>query len=100
MTSRIAAKKAERNDPTLKTDKIFAIRSIDKQLKDFWGYAKSSKGGIADVEDYINEDLVDSSIHRSLLEMIPDMLTSSVFSVPSSVWSGGLRISTRQTMTR
>ena len=49
-----AAKKAERNDPTLKTDKIFAIRSIDKQLKDFWGYAKSSKGGIADVEDYIN----------------------------------------------
>ena len=72
----IAAKKAERNDPTLKTDKIFAIRSIDKQLKDFWGYAKSSKGGIADVEDYINEDLVDSSIHRSLLEMIPDMLTS------------------------
>ena len=71
-----AAKKAERNDPTLKTDKIFAIRSIDKQLKDFWGYAKSSKGGIADVEDYINEDLVDNSIHRSLLEMIPDMLTS------------------------
>ena len=71
-----AAKKAERNDPTLKTDKIFAIRSIDKQLKDFWGYAKKSKGGIADVEDYINEELVDSSIHRSLLEMIPDMLTS------------------------
>ena len=31
----IAAKKAERNDPTLKTDKIFAIRSIDKQLKDY-----------------------------------------------------------------
>lgn len=28
------------------------------------------------MEDYINEDLVDSSIHRSLLEMIPDMLTS------------------------
>lgn len=28
------------------------------------------------MEDYINEDLVDNSIHRSLLEMIPDMLTS------------------------
>ena len=30
------------------------------------------------MEDYINEDLVDNSIHRSLLEMIPDMLTPAL----------------------
>lgn len=73
---RKAAKKAERNEDTLKTDKVFEIRSLDKQFKNFWAYIKDAKRGIADVEDFINEDAVDNAIHKPLLEMIPDILTS------------------------
>ena len=36
-----ASKKAERNDSTLKTDKVFEIRVIDRQLKNFWTYSVS-----------------------------------------------------------
>ena len=71
-----AARKAERNESTLKTDKIFEIRSVDRQLKNFWAYEKESKSGIADVEEFINAESVDNVIHKSLLEMVPDILTS------------------------
>ncbi len=71
-----AARKAEHNDPVLKTDRVFEIRTLERQFKNFWAYSKESKSGIADVEDYINEDSVDGAIHRQVLEMVPDILTS------------------------
>jgi len=71
-----AAKKAEHNDSTLKTDRIFETRAVDRMLKNFWAYAKDSKSGIVDVEDYINEESIDKVIHKNLLELIPDILTS------------------------
>ena len=37
---------------------------------------RRSQGGICDIEDYINEDETDSLIHKRLLDLVPDMLTS------------------------
>ena len=71
-----ASKLAERRENGLKTDRIFEIRALDRQFKNFWAYTKECKSGIADVEEYINDETVDGTIHKSLLEMIPDILTS------------------------
>lgn len=57
-------------------DGIFGNSYLDKKIDDFRGSINKSQEGIGDVEDYINEEEVDLHIHKRLLEMVPDILTS------------------------
>lgn len=49
---------------------------LDEQLDEFQHDLNHSQSGICDIEDYVNEDKVDQLIHRRMLELIPDVMTS------------------------
>lgn len=55
---------------------IFENRYLDERLEDFTDSITKRQEGIGDVEEYINEEEVDLHIHKRLLEMVPDILTS------------------------
>lgn len=71
-----ASRKAEENSTQLKDGQVFENKEMDGQLQSFYRYVEESESGIGDVEDYINEEVVDSSIHKRLLDMAPDVFTS------------------------
>lgn len=55
---------------------IFDHHYLDKKMDNFTTSIDKSQEGIGEIEDYINEDEVDVHIHKRLLEMVPDILTS------------------------
>lgn len=65
----------EEEEATL-PENLFGIDSLDERYGEFRGFVKKSQSGLADIEDYINEDVIDSLIGKKLLDLIPDILTS------------------------
>lgn len=57
-------------------NEIFGNTYLDKKIDTFRGSIDKSQEGIGDVEDFINEEEMDLHIHKRLLEMVPDILTS------------------------
>lgn len=57
-------------------EKIFLHPYLDKKMNEFTSCMGEAKEGIGDIEDYINEDELGLYIHKRILEMIPDILTS------------------------
>ena len=57
-------------------EKIFLHQYLDKKMNEFTSCMGEAKEGIGDIEDYINEDELGLYIHKRILEMIPDILTS------------------------
>lgn len=57
-------------------NEIFGEAYLDKKIDTFRGSIDKSQEGIGDVEDFINEEEIDLHIHKRLLEMVPDILTS------------------------
>lgn len=57
-------------------NEIFGEAYLDKKIDTFRGSIGKSQEGIGDVEDFINEEEIDLHIHKRLLEMVPDILTS------------------------
>lgn len=57
-------------------NEIFGNTYLDKKMDTFRGSIDKSQEGIGDVEDFINEEEMDLHIHKRLLEMVPDILTS------------------------
>ena len=57
-------------------EKIFLHPYLDKKMDEFTSCMGEAKEGIGDIEDYINEDELGLYIHKRILEMIPDILTS------------------------
>ena len=57
-------------------NEIFGNTYLDKKMDTFCGSIDKSQEGIGDVEDFINEEEMDLHIHKRLLEMVPDILTS------------------------
>lgn len=57
-------------------NEIFGNTYLDKKMDTFRGSIDKSQEGIGDVEDFINEEEMDLYIHKRLLEMVPDILTS------------------------
>ena len=55
---------------------ISAYGPLRKNLKRFAQDLKRSKSGILDIEDYINEDETDTLIHKRMLDIVPDILTT------------------------
>lgn len=55
---------------------IFNHALLDEKMDSFVFAVTNSEEGIVEVEEYINEDEVDVHVHKRLLEMIPDILTS------------------------
>ncbi|MDC7289715.1 MotA/TolQ/ExbB proton channel family protein [Blautia schinkii] len=57
-------------------DEIFGHSYLDKKMDNFTSSISKSQEGIGDIEEYINEEEIDLHIHKRLLEMVPDILTS------------------------
>ncbi|MGN0354447.1 MAG: MotA/TolQ/ExbB proton channel family protein, partial [Muricoprocola sp.] len=57
-------------------EQLFGYDKLDAKYKEFTRFVKKSQSGLADIEDYINEDEVDVMINKRMLELIPDILTS------------------------
>lgn len=57
-------------------EQLFGYDKLDAKYKEFTRFVKKSQSGLADIEDYINEEEVDVIINKRMLELIPDILTS------------------------
>ncbi len=57
-------------------DGLFIHKYLDQKMNNFIVGLRSSESGIDEIENYLNEDELDNHIHKRLLEMIPDILTS------------------------
>lgn len=57
-------------------DSLFDHSYLDKKMKNFLVGMRRSKEGIVDLEEYLNDEELDSYVHKRMLEMIPDILTS------------------------
>lgn len=57
-------------------EELFDHEKLDGKYAEFRSFVKKSQSGLADIEDYINEDEVDSIIGKRMIELIPDVLTS------------------------
>ena len=66
---------AGEEEGTLPED-LFGMPQLDHRYKEFRTFVKKSQSGLADIEDYINEDIVDSLVSKKMLDIIPDILTS------------------------
>ena len=55
---------------------IFHHRYLDDKMQAFTDTISQSQEGIGDIEEYLNEEDVDEHIHKRLLEMVPDIITS------------------------
>lgn len=55
---------------------LFGEETLDGKYAEFLRFVKKSQSGLADIEDYVNEDEVDALISKKMLELIPDVLTS------------------------
>lgn len=59
-----------------KLNGIFDEDYLDTKMNNFVQAVANSPEGIAEIEEYINEDEIDVHVHKRLLEMVPDILTS------------------------
>lgn len=57
-------------------EELFGMPQLDHRYQEFRTFVKKSQSGLADIEDYINEEIVDSLISKKMLDIIPDILTS------------------------
>ena len=57
-------------------EELFEEEQLDRRYTEFRKFVKKSQSGLADIEDYINEDVIDSLISKKMLDIIPDILTS------------------------
>ena len=55
---------------------IDTFRPFSRCLDSFQEDIEKSPSGICDIEDYINEDEADNYIHKRMMDLIPDVLTS------------------------
>lgn len=55
---------------------IFLEKYLDQKMDNFTASVEKSEEGIVDIEEYLNEEELDLHIHKRLLEMVPDILTS------------------------
>lgn len=55
---------------------LFIHKYLDQKMSNFIIGLRNSESGIEEIENYLNEDELDNHIHKRLLEMIPDILTS------------------------
>lgn len=55
---------------------IFSNKYLDKKMDNFTSSISKSQEGIGDIEEYISEEDIDIHLHKRLLEMVPDILTS------------------------
>ena len=65
-----------REDLEEKVRSIAFYRPLAGDIDRFISDLKRSRSGICDIEDYVNEDETDSLVHKRLLDMVPDILTS------------------------
>lgn len=57
-------------------EELFGVHRWITVIKESAQFVKKSQSGLADIEDYINEDVMESLISKKMLDIIPDILTS------------------------
>ena len=67
---------SERDSLESRIQSLDTYRPLSGALGRFLQDIRRSPGGICDIEDYINEDETDSLVHKRMLDLVPDMLTS------------------------
>ena len=55
---------------------IFSHPYLDNKMDNFTQALSNSEEQIGEIEEYLNEDELDNHIHKRLLELVPDVLTS------------------------
>ncbi|MCD7884385.1 MAG: MotA/TolQ/ExbB proton channel family protein [Lachnospiraceae bacterium] len=63
------------SDVFLRED-LFENDFLDKCYAEYCDLVAKNPDGSCDISDFINEDVIETHVHRSLLELIPDVLTS------------------------
>lgn len=76
ISQNFGGEKERREGSVLKLERLFNHPLLDQKWRSFSGYVAASRCGIGDVEDYIGLEEVDTAVHKRLLDMIPDILTS------------------------
>ena len=51
-------------------EELFEEEQLDRRYTEFRKFVKKSQSGLADIEDYINEDVIDSLISKKMLDII------------------------------
>ena len=59
-----------------KIETLSTFRPFSKCLNSFLEDIRRSQSGICDIEDYLNEEQTDSYVHKRMLDLLPDVLTS------------------------
>ncbi|MCD8075317.1 MAG: MotA/TolQ/ExbB proton channel family protein [Lachnospiraceae bacterium] len=55
---------------------FFGNEFLDKCYSEYRDLEKKHPDGSCDIRDFINEDVIETYVHRSILELIPDILAS------------------------
>lgn len=55
---------------------LFEEHFLAKKMEGFMTGMQRSEEGLVDLEEYINEEELDNHIHKKILEIVPDVLTS------------------------
>ncbi|MCD7955540.1 MAG: MotA/TolQ/ExbB proton channel family protein [Lachnospiraceae bacterium] len=63
------------SDLILRED-LFHNAFLDKCYAEYCDLVSKNPDGSCDISDFINEDVIETHVHRSLLELIPDILAS------------------------
>jgi len=64
------------DDETRLPDDFFKNDFLNKCYAEYHDLEKKHPDGSCDISDFINEDVIETYIHRSLLELLPDILAS------------------------
>ncbi|MCD7819221.1 MAG: MotA/TolQ/ExbB proton channel family protein, partial [Lachnospiraceae bacterium] len=64
------------DEETLLEDEPFQNDFLDRCYAEYCDMMRRHPDGSCDISDFINEEAIETHIHRSLLELIPDILTS------------------------
>lgn len=64
------------DDETPIPDDFFGNDFLNNCYAEYRDLEKKHPDGSCDINDFINEDVIETYVHRSLLELIPDILTS------------------------
>lgn len=76
LTQNFGAEKEKRDGSVMRLEKLFNLPVLDQRWKKFSKDVADSKNGLGEIEDYINEDVIDDAVHKKLMDMLPDILTS------------------------
>ncbi|MCD8013952.1 MAG: MotA/TolQ/ExbB proton channel family protein [Lachnospiraceae bacterium] len=69
-------RESDSEESTLLQNQLFENKFLDGCYAQYRDMVSKHPNGSCDISDFINEDAIETYIHRGLLELVPDILTS------------------------